>query len=77
MSILDRYSSLRATSKKCYQLAAMSSLHLSIKLYTPRPLRLQDLVSLSRGYFTKDHVLVMESGEKTCSSPLPTLAPRF
>lgn len=61
MSILDRYSSLRAASKKCYQLAAMSSLHLAIKLSSPARLcRFDDLVGLSRGYFTRDHVLVME-----------------
>jgi len=65
MSILDRYSSLRAVSKKCYQLAAMSSLHLSIKLSTSSHggasgSSFNDLVDLSKGIFTRDHVLVME-----------------
>mmetsp|Transcript_56013 Transcript_56013/g.167697 ORF Transcript_56013/g.167697 Transcript_56013/m.167697 type:complete len:328 (-) Transcript_56013:530-1513(-) len=65
MSYLDRYLSVtsRVANKRTYQLAAMTSFHLAVKLYEQRrtAMNMDSLVSLSRGYFTKEHVVAMEA----------------
>lgn len=60
MSYLDRYLATRTVNKKIFQLAAMTSLYLAIKLYEPGNLRMSSLIDLSRGYFLVDHIVSME-----------------
>lgn len=60
LSYLDRFLSFRPVNKKIFQVAAMASLHLAVKLYEPGTLRLPSLVELSRGVFTEGHVVAME-----------------
>jgi lipoyl(octanoyl) transferase len=60
MSFLDRYLSTRRVNKKIFQLAAMTCLYLAIKLHEPGSLKISSLIALSRGFFTKSHVLAME-----------------
>lgn len=60
MSFLDRYLSTRRVNKKIFQLAAMTCLYLSIKLYEPGSLKVSSLIGLSRGFFTKEHIISME-----------------
>ena len=64
MSMLDRFC-MRSTnlSKKSYQLAAMSTLFMSIKLDEQNPMELSDLVVLSKGCFQPKHITMME-GER-------------
>jgi len=60
LSYLDRFLSTRSCNKKVFQLAAMTTLYLAIKLNEPRTLKMSSLVELSRGYFTADHIAAME-----------------
>lgn len=60
MSYLDRYLATRTVTKKIFQLAAMTSLYLAIKLYEPGQLRMSSLIDLSRGYFMAEHIVSME-----------------
>ena len=60
MNILDRYLALRAVNKQMFQLAAMTSLFLAIKLNEPGKLSMASMVELSRGYFRVDQMAAME-----------------
>jgi len=60
LNYLDRYLSTRTVSRKVFQLAAMTSLFLAIKLHEPRTLRMSSFIELSRGYFQTEHIAVME-----------------
>lgn len=60
LSYLDRFLSSRPVNKKIFQLAAMTTLYLSIKLYEPATLKIKSLIELSRGYFMVEHVAAME-----------------
>ncbi|KAL7465962.1 hypothetical protein ACHAXS_006267 [Conticribra weissflogii] len=60
MSYLDRYLATRTVTKKIFQLAAMTSLYVAIKLYEPSKLRMSALIDLSRGYFAAEHIVSME-----------------
>eukprot|EP00557_Chaetoceros_sp_GSL56_P011965 CAMPEP_0176476442 /NCGR_PEP_ID=MMETSP0200_2-20121128/53_1 /TAXON_ID=947934 /ORGANISM="Chaetoceros sp., Strain GSL56" /LENGTH=325 /DNA_ID=CAMNT_0017872109 /DNA_START=115 /DNA_END=1092 /DNA_ORIENTATION=+ len=60
MSYLDRYLCARKVNKKLFQLAAMASLFIAIKLHEPSALKLTSLTGLSRGFFTPDHIIAME-----------------
>jgi len=60
ISFLDRYLSARLVDKKEFQLVAMTSLYLAIKLYEPTALSMQSMIELSRGYFTVDQMATME-----------------
>ncbi len=60
MSFLDRYLSIEQVDKKLFQLAAMTTLHLAIKLFEPGTLSMQSMIELSRGYFTAEHMAAME-----------------
>jgi Cyclin, N-terminal domain len=57
---LDRFLATRPCNKKVFQLAAMTSLFLAIKLYEPGKISMQSMIELSRGYF---HVKQMEAME--------------
>ncbi|GMI36676.1 hypothetical protein TrCOL_g9967 [Triparma columacea] len=61
MSMLDRFT-MRSNnlSKKHFQLAAMSTLFMAIKLEEQNPMELSDLVALSKGCFQPKHVKMME-----------------
>lgn len=60
LSYLDRYLSSRQVNKKIFQLAAMTTLYLAIKLYENRSLKITSLIELSRGKFVPEHVAAME-----------------
>jgi Cyclin, N-terminal domain len=60
MSFLDRYLSSVQVDKKLFQLAAMTTLHLAIKLFEPGTLSMQSMIELSRGYFTAQQMAAME-----------------
>jgi hypothetical protein len=58
---LDRYLAGRPCGKKIFQLAAMTSLFLAIKLYEPGgKLSMQSMIELSRGYFDLEQMAAME-----------------
>jgi lipoyl(octanoyl) transferase len=57
---LDRYLSTRPVNKKLFQLAAMTTLYLSIKLYEPGNLSMKSMIELSRGYFLVEQMTEME-----------------
>ena len=60
LSYLDRFLCKRNVSKKVFQLAAMTSLYMAIKLYEPTTLKISSFIELSRGYFTVEHIIAME-----------------
>ena len=57
---LDRYLATRPVNKKLFQLAAMTTLYLAIKLYEPGTLSMESMIELSRGYFQVDQMVEME-----------------
>jgi len=57
---LDRFLATRSCNKKVFQLAAMTSLFLAIKLYEPGKLSMESMIELSRGYFQVDQMVAME-----------------
>lgn len=61
LSYLDRFLATRQVNKKIFQLAAMTTLYLAIKLFESRSLQMTSLIELSRGYFTVDHIATMEA----------------
>jgi len=60
LSYLDRFLCVRQVNKKIFQLAAMTSLYMAIKLYEPSTLKMSSFIELSRGYFTIEHIIAME-----------------
>jgi hypothetical protein len=60
LSYLDRFLATRQVNKKIFQLAAMTTLYLAIKLYEPGTLKMSSLIELSRGYFLVEHIAAME-----------------
>lgn len=60
LSYLDRYLSSQHVNKKIFQLAAMTTLYLAIKLYENRSLKITSLIELSRGKFMPEHISAME-----------------
>lgn len=57
---LDRFLASRHCNKKVFQLAAMTSLFLAIKLYEPGKLSMVSMIELSRGYFQVEQMVAME-----------------
>jgi Cyclin, N-terminal domain len=57
---LDRYLATRQVNKKMFQLAAMTTLYIAIKLYEPGRLSMQSMIELSRGYFLVEQMVAME-----------------
>jgi hypothetical protein len=57
---LDRYLATRPVNKKLFQLAAMTTLYLAIKLYEPGSLSMASMIELSRGYFKVEQMAEME-----------------
>lgn len=57
---LDRFLAKRQVSKKCFQLAAMTTLCLAIKLYEPGRIQMSSMIDLSRGFFTVEQMKGME-----------------
>ena len=60
ISFLDRYLCTRAVDKKLFQLAAMTTLYLAIKIYEPGAISMASMIELSRGYFMVEQMAVME-----------------
>jgi hypothetical protein len=58
---LDRFLGTRQVNKKVFQLAAMTSLFLAIKLYEPGRLSMSSMIELSRGYFMVEQMAAMET----------------
>jgi Cyclin, N-terminal domain len=58
--LLDRYLSTRTVNKKVFQLAAMTTLFLAIKLYEPGKLSMSSMIELSRGFFLVEQMAAME-----------------
>lgn len=59
---LDRYLSTRTVNKRTFQMAAMTTLYLAIKLYEPCTISMKSMMGLSRGCFTVKQMEVMEMG---------------
>jgi Cyclin, N-terminal domain len=57
---LDRFLATRSCNKKEFQLSAMTTLFLAIKLYEPGKLSMQSMIELSRGYFQVEQMVAME-----------------
>ena len=57
---LDRYLSKRPVNKKVFQLAAMTTLFMAIKLFEPGRLSMASMIDLSRGFFTIEQMMAME-----------------
>lgn len=58
---LDRFLATRPCNKKVFQLVAMTTLFLAIKLYEPGKLSMQSMIELSRGYFEVEQMVAMET----------------
>jgi Cyclin, N-terminal domain len=58
--LLDRYLSTRTVNKKVFQLTAMTTLFLAIKLYEPGKLSMSSMIELSRGFFLVEQMAAME-----------------
>lgn len=61
LNYLDRYLSVCVVNRKKFQLAAVTCLYLALKLYGSSSLKISSFVELSRGYFSGDHIIAMES----------------
>ena len=57
---LDRFLATRHCNKRVFQLVAMTSLFLAIKLNEPGKLSMESMIELSRGYFRADQMVAME-----------------
>ena len=66
MSYLDRYLATRSVNRRIFQLAAMTAIHLAIKLFEPGKLTMSSLIGLSRGYFLAEHIKTMEDSMLQC-----------
>jgi lipoyl(octanoyl) transferase len=60
INLLDRFLAARPVNKKVFQLAAMTSLFIAIKLAAPGKLSMTAMIELSRGYFKADQMAAME-----------------
>jgi len=61
ISYLDRYLATRTVNRRIFQLAAMTSLFLAVKLHEPSgKLRMSSVIELSRGNFMPEHIVAME-----------------
>lgn len=60
MHYLDRYLAKRLVNKRIFQLAAMVSLSLAVKLFEPCKLCMSSMIELSRGHFTVKQMEAME-----------------
>lgn len=60
LNYLDRFLVTRRVNKKVFQLAAMTTLYLAIKVHEPGKMRMSSLIELSRGIFHVEHVSAME-----------------
>ena len=59
-SYLDRFLATRQKNKYLFQLAAMTTLYLAIKLFETKSLKMSSFIELSRDSFTIDHIAAME-----------------
>lgn len=60
LSFLDRYLASRIVNKKSFQLVAMTTLYLAIKLYEHGNVAISSFTELSRGNFTVEEISKME-----------------
>ena len=60
INYLDRLLATRSCNKKEFQLSAMTTLFLAIKLYEPGKLSMHSMIELSRGYFQVEQMIAME-----------------
>jgi hypothetical protein len=57
---LDRFLATTQVNKKLFQLVAMTTLYLAIKIYEPGTLCMNSMIELSRGYFSPAQMAEME-----------------
>lgn len=57
---LDRFLAKTQVNKKSFQLVAMTTLYLAIKIYEPGTLCMSSMIELSRGYFSPSQMAEME-----------------
>ena len=74
---LDRFLAKTPVNKKLFQLVAMTTLYLAIKIYEPGTLSMSSMIELSRGYFSPSQMAEMEMAilryvVKTSSDSLKT-----
>lgn len=60
ISLLDRFLCTEQVDKKQFQLAAMTTLYLAIKLTETGKLSMRSMIQLSRGFFTIEQMAAME-----------------
>ena len=61
LSYLDRFVASRPSlNRRTFQLAAMTTLYMAIKLFEPNRLKVSALVKLSQGSFVPEHIVMME-----------------
>jgi hypothetical protein len=60
MSFLDRYLSVRAVDKKHFQLAALTTLYMTIRIYERGALSMANMIDLGRRLFMMEHIISME-----------------
>ncbi|KAL3762070.1 hypothetical protein ACHAW5_002583 [Stephanodiscus triporus] len=60
MSYRDRYLATHTINRRIFQLAAMTALHLAIKLHEQGKLSMSSFIDLSRGYFMEEHIVTMD-----------------
>lgn len=61
ISLLDRFLCTQPVDKKQFQLAAMTTLYLAIKLNETGKLSMRSMIQLSRGFFTIEQMAAMET----------------
>jgi hypothetical protein len=59
--LLDRYLSVCCVDKRNFQLAAMTTLYMTIKIYERGALSINSLIELSRGYFSPATIVAQEA----------------
>ena len=57
---LDRYLATKHVNKKMFQLVAMTTLFLAVKLHEPGKLTMSAMIGLSRGCFLVEEMKAME-----------------
>ena len=60
LSYLDRFVASRPMNRRTFQLAAMTTLYLAIKLFENCQIKASDLAKLSQGCFVTEHIVMME-----------------
>jgi len=60
INCLDRFLATTYVNMKIFQLAAVTTLYIAIKIHEPQKLSLTSMIELSRDYFMAEHICAME-----------------